>query len=93
MRPEVLGESSAGDPRALANATRSEPWDGRISREEQFVQKLEAVARQSEIKDLDPIVDRLREIKSPREIALIREATRMTGLAIREAMRDAKPGM
>src|SRR4029453_18837756 len=32
-------------------------------------------------------------IKSPREIAVIREATRITGLAIMEAMRDAKPGM
>ena len=93
MRPEVLGESSSSDPRALANATRNDPWDGRISREEQFIQKLKAIATQSEIKDLDPILDRLREIKSPREIALIREATRMTGLGIMEAMRDAKPGM
>ena len=85
MRPEVLGESSSGDPRALANATKNDPWDGRISREEQFIQKLKAVATQSEIKDLDPVLDRLREIKSPREIALIREATRMTGLAIMES--------
>jgi len=93
MRPEVLGESSSGDPRALANATKNDPWDGRISREEQFVQRLNAVSAQSEIRDLDPIVDRLREIKSPREIAVIREATRMTGLAIMEAMRDARPGL
>jgi len=93
LRPEVLGESSASDPRALANATKNDPWDGRISREEQFVQKMRAVATQSEIRDLDPVIDRLREIKSPREIALIREATRMTGLAIMEAMRDTKPGM
>jgi Xaa-Pro aminopeptidase len=40
LRPEVLGEASSGDPRALASATKSDPWDGRISREEQFVQKL-----------------------------------------------------
>ena len=32
-------------------------------------------------------------MKSPREIAVIREATRITGQAIMEAMRDAKPGM
>jgi Xaa-Pro aminopeptidase len=92
-RPEVLGEASSSDPRALANATKNDPWDGRISREEQFLQKLKSVASQTEIKDLDPILDRLRAIKSPREIALIREATRITGLAIMEAMRDAKPGM
>ena len=35
----------------------------------------------------------MRAIKSPREIAVIREATRITGVAIMEAMRDAKPGM
>jgi Xaa-Pro aminopeptidase len=93
FRPEVLGEASSGDPRALAIATKSDPWDGRISREEQFVQKLKAAAPQSDVKDLDPILDRLRDIKSPREIAIIREATRITGLGIMEAMRDAKPGM
>ena len=93
FRPEVLGEASSSDPRALANATRNDPWDGRISREDQFLQKLKAVAGQTEIKDLDPILDRLRDIKGPREIALIREATRITGLGIMEAMRDAKPGM
>lgn len=43
--------------------------------------------------DLDPIVDTLRAIKSAREIAVIREATRITGLGIMEAMRDARPGM
>jgi Xaa-Pro aminopeptidase len=93
FRPEVLGEASSSDPRALAAATRNDPWDGRISREEQFVQKLKALLPQSDVKDLDPMLDRLRDIKSPREIALIREATRMTGLGIMEAMRDARPGM
>ena len=34
---------------------------------------------------------RMRAVKSPREIALIREATRITGLGIMEAMRDAGP--
>jgi Xaa-Pro aminopeptidase len=93
FRPEVLGEASSSDPRALATATKNDPWDGRISREEQFIQRLKSAAAQSEIKDLDPILDRLRDIKSPREVVLIREATRITGLAIMEAMRDAAPGM
>jgi len=93
LRPEVLGEASASDPRALATATKNDPWDGRISREEQFVQKLKASGIQGEIKDLDPIVDGMRVLKSPREIAVIREATRIAGLGIMEAMRDARPGM
>ncbi len=93
FRPEVLGEASSSDPRALANATKNDPWDGRISREDQFIQKLKTIAGQTAIKDLDPILDRLRDIKSPREIAVIRDATRITGLGIMEAMRDAKPGI
>ena len=93
FRPEVLGEASSSDPAALARATRDDPWDGRVSREEAFIAKLKAAAPASDIKDLDPILDAMRAIKSPREIALIREATRITGLAIMEAMRDAKPGM
>jgi Xaa-Pro aminopeptidase len=32
-------------------------------------------------------------VKSPREIAVIREATRIAGLGIMAAMRDARPGM
>jgi Xaa-Pro aminopeptidase len=93
MRPEVLGEASSSDPRALAAATKTDPWDGRNSREEQFAQKLKAAGIRAEIKDLDPVIDALRVIKSPREIAIIRDATRIAGLGIMEAMRDARPGM
>ena len=93
FRPEVLGSASSSDPAALARATRADPWDGRASREDAFVGNLKAAAPQSEIKDLDPILDGLRATKSPREIAVIREATRLAGLGIVEAMRDAEPGM
>jgi Xaa-Pro aminopeptidase len=93
FRPEVLGSASSGDPTALALATKADPWDGRASREDAFVANLKAAAPRSEIKDLDPILDRLRTIKSAREIAVIREATRLAGLGIVEAMRDAEPGM
>ena len=93
FRPEVLGEASSSDPAALWRASAADPWDGRVSREEAFVAKLKASSPSSEVKDLDPIIDSLRLIKSPREIQLIREATRISGLAIMEAMRDAQPGM
>ena len=93
FRAEVLGSISAGGPDQLWNANKRDPWDGRTSREEAFRTHLKQVDPQSEIKDLDPIIDQLRGIKSPREIAVIREATRIAGLGIMEAMRDAKPGM
>jgi len=93
FRPEVLGCASSSDPVALARATKNDPWDGRESREEAFRAHLKTASPQSEIKDLDPVLDELRAIKSPREIAVLREATRIAGLGIIEAMRDARPGM
>ena len=93
FRPEVLGEASSSDPAALWRATKDDPWDGRVSREDAFVSRLKTAAPRSDVRDLDPLVDALRIIKSPREIAIIREATRIAGLGIMEAMRDARPGM
>ena len=93
FRPEVLGSASASDAAALARNTKSDPWDGRFSREEAFQGKLKEAAPESEVRNLDPILDELRATKSAREIAVIREATRIAGLAIMEAMRDTRPGM
>jgi len=93
MKPEVLGSESASDVVAFMRATKEDPWDGHVGRDETFIARLKAVAPDSELKDLDPILDTLRAVKSPREIAIIREATRLTGLGIMEAMRDAEPGM
>ncbi len=93
FRPEVLGEASSTDPAALWRAIRQDPWDGRMSREEAFLRQLKSVAPHADVKDLDPILDAFRFLKSPREIAVLREATRVAGLGIMEAMRDARPGM
>jgi Xaa-Pro aminopeptidase len=93
FRPEVLGSASSSDPLTLARNTKNDPWDGRISREDQFRTRLKEYAPNSEIKDLDPMIDALRGVKDAREIAILREATRITGLGIMEAMRDARPGM
>lgn len=92
-RPEVLGNASSSDVVTLAKNTRDDPWDGRPSREEVFIQKLKAIGSQVSVQNLDPILDAMRAIKSPREIEIIREATRITGLGIMEAMRDARPGL
>ncbi len=93
FRPEVLGEASSSDPAALWRATKQDPWDGRDSREDAFIGKLKQAAPAATVKDLDPIVDAMRVVKSPREIAVIREATRIAGLGIMEAMRHTTPGL
>jgi Xaa-Pro aminopeptidase len=93
FRPEVLSSASSSDPVTLARNTKNDPWDGRVSREEQFRAKLKEFAPNSGIQDLDPVLDNLRGTKDAREIAILREATRITGLGIMEAMRDSRPGM
>jgi Xaa-Pro aminopeptidase len=92
FRAEVRGGGSGGEAEGHARATTADPWDGRPSREAAFMQKLRAAAPKIEIKDLDPLVDALRFIKTPRELAMMREVTRITGLGIMEAMREAAPG-
>jgi Xaa-Pro aminopeptidase len=93
FRPEVLGSASAPDVVALAAANARDPWDGRPTREAAFVQKLLSLGPRAEVRNLDPILDALRVTKSPREIAVIRQATRVAGQAIVAVMQEARPGM
>jgi Xaa-Pro aminopeptidase len=78
--------------RRIADTT-NDPWDGRGSREATFLNMLRSRFPQYELRDLTPELDKLRLIKSPREIALITKATRLGGLALMEAMRSTEPGI
>jgi len=93
FRPEVLGSASAYDTQLLTRLNHEDPWDGRPSREEAFRLKLIEAAPKSEIRDLDPIVDDLRAIKTPREIAVLRTATQIADAGILRAMHAAHPGL
>jgi len=92
-RPEALGAGTPESSLGHAQKSLDDPWDGSLSREATFIERVAAKAPKSERKDLDPILDTMRLIKSPREIAVIREATRIAGLGLMEAMRAARPGM
>jgi Xaa-Pro aminopeptidase len=93
FRPESQAAVTPDRSAVHLAATAADPWDGRPSRELVFREKLHAVSPNFEIKDLDAILDAMRSIKSARELALIRESTRIAGIAMIEAMRAAKPGM
>jgi Xaa-Pro aminopeptidase len=47
----------------------------------------------AEVIDLTPVLDELRLIKSPSELAALREAGRITGVAVIEAMRSTQAGV
>lgn len=71
----------------------SDPWDGGTPRESRFLELVRSRFPQLTVRDLSPILDDLRLIKSEREIALIRKSTRLSGLAIIEAIRSTAPGV
>lgn len=70
-----------------------DPWDSQVSRQQRFVELLRARHPRSEVRNLNPILDELRSIKSDREIALIRRSCELSGLGIMEAMRSTEPGV
>jgi Xaa-Pro aminopeptidase len=92
FREESLGAGTTDRIRSHATATAADPWDQRASKEIVFRDKILAAAGVSAAKDLDPILDQMRMIKSAAEIAALREGTRIASLGILEAMKAAKPG-
>ena len=92
FRGETRGAGTPDREAAHRRAREADPWDNQPSREAWFMRKLGELAK-VEFKNLDPVIDAMRMIKSPREIALIRESTRIAGQGLMEAMRSADPGM
>jgi Xaa-Pro aminopeptidase len=89
---EGSAESRDGATRRNSDAA-ADPWDGRISREAQLRMLLTTRAATYVTRDLSPILDEMRAIKSAAEIAVIDRATRIGGDAIMEAMRSTAPGV
>jgi len=74
-------------------AREADPWDLQGSREAYFRGRLAQQAPGARFENLDDILDEMRMVKSAREIALLRESSRIAGLTMMEAMRSAEPGM
>ena len=71
----------------------ADPWDRRPSTEQLFREKLAAICTNATFRDLSPILDQLRLIKSPREIALMRTTGELTADAVIDAMKLTRPGL
>ncbi len=69
----------------------ADPWDGRPSKAGHFVNLLKLRYPQFEVRDLSPILDDLRLIKSKKEIELIRRASELAAMGIAEAIRSTRP--
>ena len=93
FEPAEAQGQSRGELRLGNAAIANDPWDGRLPRESRFAELLRLRNPRAEVRNLSPILDDLRAIKSPREIALIRRASQLAGLGVMEAMRSTEPGV
>lgn len=93
VRGETVLMGTPDRAAAHARARAADPWDLPGSREAFFKSRVADKAPGATFKNLDDVIDELRMIKSPREIALLRESTRIAGVALMEGMRSAEPGM
>jgi len=91
--PAEGAEQSRGELMAAEVSRALDFWDGQTSRQKRFVELLKARIPRAEIKDLNPILDDLRAIKSPREIALVRRASQLAGLGLMESIRSTEQGV
>jgi Xaa-Pro aminopeptidase len=91
--PAEGNAQSRGELRAAQATIVSDPWDGRPSREAQLVQLLRGRFPKNAVQNLTTILDEIRSVKSPREIALIRRASELAGRGLIEAMKSTRPGV
>jgi Xaa-Pro aminopeptidase len=90
---ELMREVSTEKLRTLRSNMIFNEWDGRLTRELQFVEHLKRRFPENEIKDCSASIWELRMIKSPAEIELMREAGRIGVQALTEMMKSTRPGM
>jgi Xaa-Pro aminopeptidase len=70
-----------------------DPFVVTTSPETAFTDALRACLPTLEVRDVSPFLDRLRLVKSEWEVGMMREAGRLTGVAVLEAMRSSAPGV
>jgi Xaa-Pro aminopeptidase len=94
FKPEEIGPENSNEKfNALQRSMTLSPWDGRLTRELQFVKQLGDKFPQVEIRDCSPIVWELRKIKSLAEIDVLRRAARIGVKAHRALIRSTRPGV
>jgi len=71
----------------------NDPLDGRVSDAARLIEKVKKIVPAAEILDLSPILQRMRLIKSPAEIVLMRKAGQLSAEAALAAMKATRVGM
>ncbi len=94
FQPEELArECSIEKMMLLKREQLQNPWDGRPSREEQFVRKLRERYPSAKVQDASGLVWALRTFKSPAEVQMMRTAGRIGVEAYKAVLKAVRPGM
>jgi Xaa-Pro aminopeptidase len=93
LSPAENQGQSRGELVAAETARVNDAWDGTGSRQRRFVELLRARHPRAEVRNLNPLLDEMRSVKSAREIAMVRRASQLAGLGLMEAMRSTEPGV
>jgi Xaa-Pro aminopeptidase len=94
QRPEELHRMNTNEVyRAFLRTVTENPMDGRQTRELQLVERLDQRYPDVEVRDCFLTIQTLRKVKSPAEVALVREAARIGVEAHLQFMRSTEVGM
>jgi len=94
FKPEELGRENSNEKfNALQKTMTLNPWDGRLTRELQFVRQLRDKFPHVDVRDCSTAVWNLRKIKSPAELELMRQAGRIGVKAHNALIQSTRPGV
>jgi Xaa-Pro aminopeptidase len=94
FKPEELGPQNSNEKfNSLQKTMTLHPWDGRLTRELQFVENLRKQFPEAEVRDCSPIVWDLRKIKSAAELDVLRQAAQIGVEAHKALIQSARPGV
>ncbi|MFB3853946.1 MAG: aminopeptidase P N-terminal domain-containing protein [Vicinamibacterales bacterium] len=94
FKPEELGRENGNEKLAALQTTMTlDPWDGRLTRELQFVAHLRDRFPQLDVRDCSPIVWDLRKFKSAAELELMRRAGQIGVKAHKAVIGSTRPGV
>ena len=93
LSPQEMAEMSRDRCLQTRSTRLSDPWDGRLSKEINFYNKIKERYPATVIKDITPVMDAMRWVKDKKEIAVLRECGRIGCLGINEAIKVTRPGI
>ncbi len=94
FKPEEIGPENSNEKfNALQKSMTLNMWDGRLTRELQFVKQVRERFPQVDLRDSSRLVWNQRKLKSPAELAIMREVARIGVKAHNALIQSTRPGV